>query len=162
MSSDTARIFGPLGLVYPVIVLAKIFLQELWVLKLDWDASLPSNLHTKWLLYRKEIIKLNSLKISRNMLIDLPINIQLHAFSDSSEKAYGVAVYLRSTDAQGNVLINLVGSKSRVAPVKTQTLPRLELCAANLMVQFVHKITKDLNLKIDSTNYWTDSEIVLS
>lgn len=55
--SETAQLFDPLGLVNPVVVMAKVFLQELWALKLDWDAALPKELHTKWMQFRDELVK---------------------------------------------------------------------------------------------------------
>ena len=120
------------------------------------------NLHTKWRQFREELLMLNELQIPRHMLVQSPTQIQLHAFSDASEKAYGTAIYLRSTNALGELQAHLVCSKSRVAPRKTTTIPRLELCAAKLMCDVVHRIKTDLDLQIDSTHYWTDSTIVLS
>ena len=64
-----------------------------------------------------------------------PTEIQLYGFYDSSEKAYGACLYLRSVNQQGDVTTKLLCSKSRVAPVKKVTLPRLELCGALLLGQ---------------------------
>ena len=91
-----------------------------------------------------------------------PLEIQLHGFCDSSEKAYGACLYLRSVNQQGEVTTKLLCSKSRVAPVKKVTLPRLELCGALLLAQLIQKTIPALNLKIDRILLWTDSMIVLS
>jgi hypothetical protein len=45
ISSVIARIYDPLGLLAPVIVRAKILLQRVWALKIDWDETLPTDLH---------------------------------------------------------------------------------------------------------------------
>jgi hypothetical protein len=91
-----------------------------------------------------------------------PTEIQLHGFYDSSEKAYEACLYLRSVNQQGEVTTKLPCSKSRVAPVKKVTLPRLELCGALLLAQLIQKTEPALNLKIDRIVLWTDSTIVLS
>ena len=91
-----------------------------------------------------------------------PTEIQLHGFCDSSEKAYGACMYLRSVYQQGEVTTKLLCSKSRVAPVKKSTLPRSELCAALLLAKLIQKTVPSLNLKIDRIFLGTDSTIVLS
>ncbi|XP_026330484.1 uncharacterized protein LOC113237982 [Hyposmocoma kahamanoa] len=73
-----------------------------------------------------------SFPIKTRVLCDEPVSIELHSFSDASQNAYGACVYLRSEDSEGNVTINLLCSKSKVAPIKATTIPRLELCAALL------------------------------
>lgn len=65
--SDLARLFDPLGILAPIVVTAKIFIQELWKLKLEWDEALPAELHTRWLTFRNELKQINNLKISRHV-----------------------------------------------------------------------------------------------
>nr|CAI5852863.1 unnamed protein product [Callosobruchus analis] len=77
-------------------------------------------------------------------------------------KAYGAAVYLRSVDASGSVQVSFVAAKSRVAPLKALTIPRLELCGALVLVELVQRIKGALTLKIDSIYLWCDSTVVLS
>ena len=79
-----------------------------------------------------------------------PTEIQLYGFYDSSEKAYGACLYLRSVNQQGEVTTKLLCSKSKVVPVKKITLPRLELCGALLLAQLIQKTVPVLNLKIDN------------
>lgn len=160
--SDTAHIFDPLGLVNPCIVLAKIFVQELWALKLDWDAALPMALHSKWLKYREDLQTLGDVEVPRHVVIISPTDIQIHAFSDASERAYGTAIYLRSTNNEGQHAVHLICAKSKVAPIKTTTLPRLELCAAKLMTQLTERVRLNFNIPPGKVTYWTDSQIVLS
>jgi len=80
----------------------------------------------------------------------------------TSEKAHGTCLYLRSVNQQGEVTTKLLCCKSRVAPVKKVTFPRLELCGALLLAQLIQKTVPPLNLKIDRILLWTDSTIVLS
>ncbi|GFQ81704.1 integrase catalytic domain-containing protein [Trichonephila clavata] len=116
--STIARIFDSLGLIGPVITKAKIFLQSLWQLNLDWNDSLPSNLVSYWKSYIDALESINCLNIPRYCLQDKSIRTELHGFSDSSEKAYGAAFYLRCIDSSGQISVRLLCSKSKVAPLK--------------------------------------------
>lgn len=65
--------------------------------------------------------------------------MQIHGFADVSEKAYGCCLYLRCSDYAGNHFSNLICAKSKVAPMKTVSLPCLELCAAQLLTRVAYK-----------------------
>ncbi|GFW98874.1 integrase catalytic domain-containing protein [Trichonephila clavipes] len=91
--STIARIFDPPGLIEPVITRAKILLQSLWQLKLDWNDPLPSNLVFYW----KFFIDVST----SHVIVYKSIRTELHGFSDSSEKAYGAALYLRCINTSG-------------------------------------------------------------
>ncbi|GFX27320.1 integrase catalytic domain-containing protein [Trichonephila clavipes] len=89
-------------------------------------------------------------------------SIELHAFSDASEKAYGSSIYLKSISALGEVKVCLVTSKSRVSPLKQISIPRLELCGAVLAAKLMKKVKEALNLQITAVHFWSDSTIVIS
>lgn len=162
VTSDLARLFDPLGILSPILVTAKIFIQELWELKLDWDQSLPESLHTKWIAFRSDLNILKTLQVPRHIFKGrVPETLQLHIFTDASEKAYGAAAYIRSVFKDGTIMAHLLCAKSRVAPLKRQTIPRLELCAAVLGAQLAARIRSDLQFA-SPIWLWTDSEIVLS
>ena len=84
----------------------------------------------------------------------------MHAFSDASDEGYGIAIYTHVEDSSGRVFCNLLMGKSRVAPLKKVTIPRMELTAASLSVKFVTLITSAMELLFD-VHYWTDSTSVL-
>ena len=93
--SETASIFDPLGLVGPVIVIAKLFIQQLWKLRQDWDESLPQSMNTKWIDFRNQLPMLNNFRVKRFIETDESTSdVQLHGFGDSSEVAYGAAIYV--------------------------------------------------------------------
>jgi len=163
VSSDISRIFDPLGLLGPVTVEAKLFLQHLWERKLDWDEPLPSELADKWTQYMDSLSCLNGIKVQRHMFAsEVPNHIQLHGFADASERAYGGVIYLRSTTPSGRVIVRLLCAKSRLAPMKRLTIPKLELCAAVLTARLAARAKKCIQLPDVATTLWSDSEIVLS
>jgi hypothetical protein len=105
----------------------------------------------------------NEIAVDRLVLANgRPKEIQLQGFCVSSEKAYGVYLYLRSLNQHGEVTTKLFCSKSRVSPVNKITHPRIELCGTLLLAQLIQKAVPALNLKIDRILLWTDSTIVLS
>ena len=88
-------------------------------------------------------------------------NDQLHHFSDASEVEYGAASYLRLVDDKGRIHCGLVMAKSRVATLKTVTIPKMEVTAAVVSVKLHKFITEQLDRPINKTLFWTDSTIVL-
>jgi len=118
------------------------------------------HIHTPWSRLLDQMHILNNFKVHR-LVATSSSNIQIHGFSDASEQAYGACVYIRSTDRHGQHSSRLLCSKSRVAPLKTITLPRLELCGALLLAQLMNKVLTSMRIKSNQVYYWTDSIIVL-
>ena len=162
--SDTARLFDPLGWMAPVIISAKIILQDLWIAGDDWDQPLSHSLQERWFNFRSSLSKLESIKIPR-WVSDSPYesqDIEIHGFCDASERAYAAAVYLRVTQASGQTDTHLLVAKSKVAPVKALSIPRLELCGAHLLHKLIQNLREGLNLQSARVFAWTDSQVVLA
>ena len=87
---------------------------------------------------------------------------QLHGFSDASEVAYAGVVYLRLVDTCGSVHTSLVMAKTKVAPIKKMSIPRLELCGALLLAQLLHHCQTIFGFPIKDVFAWTDSTVVLN
>ncbi|GBO18825.1 hypothetical protein AVEN_175441-1 [Araneus ventricosus] len=115
--SIVARLFDPLGLLGPVITKAKIFMQQLWLLKIDWSKRLPEKEACEWQEFVKSLMNLYDINIERCIVIQSAVVTELHGFCDASEKAYGAAIYARTVTAIGEVKVKLVASKSRVSPI---------------------------------------------
>ncbi|XP_033610790.1 uncharacterized protein LOC111872965 [Cryptotermes secundus] len=163
MLANVASIYDPLGLLEPVIVQCKLFIQTLWQRQLDWDSRLPSELATHWEEIHQRLPDLNRISIPRRITaVGTSITVELHGFANASERAYGVCVYLCSVSPNGTITLHLLSLNSRVAPLKQVSLPRLELNAALLLSQLVDKMHRTLNLQIVQRFYWTDSTYVLA
>ena len=160
--SEIAQIFDPLGLIGPVVTKAKLVMQQLWQLKVGWDESLSQDVHTHWSTFRAELNFIRSLVIPRRVMCNDSRQVELHGFSDASEKAYGACIYLRTLSQQGAWTVRLLCSKSRVAPLKSVSLPRLELCGALLLAQLAARVKQAIQLDIDREYYWCDSTIALA
>ncbi|XP_036317761.1 uncharacterized protein LOC118732753, partial [Rhagoletis pomonella] len=126
--SIIARFYDPLGLIGPIISKAKIFLQHLWREQLDWDESLPSSLDSSWNSLYSDLVRIPKLSFPRLSILPKGV-VEVHGFSDASVQAYGACVYVVSDNGIERQ-VHLLCSKSRVAPLKTLTIPKLELCGA--------------------------------
>lgn len=161
--SSTFKVFDPLGLLSVCTIKPKMILQELWAEhKLGWDDPVPEKIKCSWLTFVEGLSSIAELRVPRYILIDDPVHVELHCFCDASQKAYGACIYLRSVNKQGEIKINLLCSKSHVAPVAPTTIPRLELCAALLGAELAAVVVQALRLKINLCFYWSDSKVVLS
>ncbi|XP_063993672.1 uncharacterized protein LOC135171214 [Diachasmimorpha longicaudata] len=159
--SETAKIFDPLGLLSPVVIRPKMIMQKIWTLKIGWDTPLPSEVQSEWFQFYDQLHLISKMTFPRLALQEKFREIQLHGFSDASEEAYGACVYLRSVGSNGEVNTALLCAKSRVAPLKRLTIPKLELCGAQLLIKLMQGIKRTMTINIDRIVYWTDSTIVL-
>ncbi|XP_071033033.1 uncharacterized protein [Parasteatoda tepidariorum] len=160
--STIARLFDPLGLLGPVVSKAKIFLQQLWFLKLDWHEELPEKQIQEWKKFVEALKSVNNMEFDRCILTEGADMIEIHGFADASEVVYGAVVYCKCVKNGQAATIKLIASKSRVSPLKRVTIPRLELCASLLLAKLVKKVILALELPISNIYLWSDSMIVLS
>eukprot|EP00794_Sanderia_malayensis_P009391 gene9391-biopygen7530 len=163
--STLASLFDPLGVVSPVAVTAKILFQELCVDKLDWDDPLPGSKVDLWNTWLGDLVKVQTISIPRCVYRQSESEIltcQLHGFGDASKKAYCAVVYLVYETAEG-MFSQLLCSKTRVAPLKSLIIPRLELMSARILATLMNTVQNALSpqVKIDKIKYWLDSKTAL-
>ena len=147
-----------------MILPAKRLLQKMCKENLGWDDVICSDDLVRWSEWTRDITGLSNMKIPRCVKPNHFRNvdsIQLHYFSDASEEGYGVVSYLRIIASQGNIACSILLGKARVPPLKTVTMPRLELTAATVAVKIHKQIKEELTLPIHEVAFWTDSTIVL-
>lgn len=137
-------------------------LQQVWRGQYDWDEPTPEHLASTWLSYINDLTYLPELKLNRCVIIYCPRKIDIHGSCDASLKACGACVYIVSVNSEKNRISHLLCVKSSLAPLKSPSLPRLELCEALLMAQLINKIVSILGLEINTVTLWKDSMIVLS
>lgn len=161
--SDISRLYDPLGWVAPSVIVAKILIQKLWMSRIDWDDEVPSWIVNEWTTYRADLVQLGQIRIPRwiNTTTNSKI-VELHGFSDASKVAYAAVVYIRVIDNDGKIYVSLLTAKTKVAPIKQISIPRLELCAALLVTKLLDEIADVLNIPKKYIHAWTDSTVVLA
>ncbi|XP_065665735.1 uncharacterized protein LOC136087157 [Hydra vulgaris] len=160
---SVAKFYDPLGLISLIVVVTKLLFQALCIDKLDWDDKLPSEIHEKWLAYLKELEVISSITVPRYCFKEqdeIAKYVTLHGFSDSSQVAYSAVIYAQVKTKEG-WMSKLITSKTKVAPIKKLTIPRLELLGCLLLANLMHKVVQDV-LILGKICYWTDSKISLS
>ena len=162
--SCISSIYDPLGLASPFLLEGRRILQEMTLEKKQWDDPISDAHIQAWSRWKEELLRLGSLFVDRCLHpkdFGAIKNVSLHTFSDASMIGYGAATYIRYENEFGKVSVALVMAKSRVAPTKATTIPRLELAAALLGCKVGTKVKSELEIDIDSQCFWVDSKIVL-
>jgi hypothetical protein len=157
-----ATVFDPLGFVSPVVVQAKILLQELWSRGYEWDKPVTdelANLIGNWF---NRLSSLTNVRVPRSLCEPKTVaSTEVATFVDASKEAYGAVAYLRHSYEDGTVTSRMIASKSKVAPVTPITIPRLELMAAVLGLRLTQSIVEVLELSLKEAFFYSDSMDVL-
>ncbi|XP_043063103.1 uncharacterized protein LOC122319617 [Drosophila yakuba] len=159
--SQIAKLFDPAGWLSPFVVRAKIFMQKIWLRELGWDQPLPRDLATQWREFLEGYPALKEIRIPRWVRFHPAAKLQYHAFCDASQDAYGAAIFVRIETKEG-CCTHLLTSKTRVAPVRSISIPRLELCGAVLLTELAALVISEMPPHVYETFYWTESTIVLA
>lgn len=159
--------YDPLGFILPYTTRAKMLIRQLWEKHRDWDDPLlPQDLLQAWKEWEGELQYLSQVTLPRAYLPNgadtAGITREVHVFCDASEQAYGSVAYLRTVDKQGQAHLSFLLARSRVAPKRLHSMPRLELCAALTGAQLARLLEKELTLQIDQVILWSDSTTVLT
>lgn len=138
-------------------------IQALWKGRVDWDAPIPETVLTEWTILSRDLMDLSLLRVPRKVIRDSSevIHFELHGFADASQSAYAACFYLRSVSRQRQTTVRLLCAKSRIAPLKQITIPRLGLSRAVLITQLMNQVRSALTVPINDTYAWSDSTITL-
>lgn len=161
--STVSSVYDPFGFVSPFILKAKMLFQELCRIKSGWDDVMPAELKEQWCRWLRDLPLIQNFAVPRCLKPKgfETVSAELHHFADASEWAYGAVSYLRMVDNNGNIHCSFLMSKSRLAPLKPTTIPRLELAAAVEAVKLDKLLQKELQIPLQESVYWSDSMIVL-
>ncbi|XP_068676335.1 uncharacterized protein [Montipora foliosa] len=128
--STLSSLFDPLGFLSPFVFSAKILLQELWRKKLPWDQEIPEPYLTQWRRWLGQLPHVITIEIPRcykTQTLGTRVTVQLHTFADASQHGYAAVSYLRFVDEREMTHCSFVMGKTRNAPIREWTIPRLEL-----------------------------------
>ena len=157
-----ASIFDPIGFAAPYVIRGKMLLQEIWISGCDWDEPLDTELQLKIKCWLDEMPILDSLRLPRCLQFTQDTEFStIHTFVDASTQAYGAVLYIRHIKTNGKILTRFIAAKARVAPLKTISIPRLELTAAVLGLRLSEEVSKTLKIPISCITFWSDSMNVL-
>lgn len=157
-----SRFFDPVGWLSPILVVAKILMQNLWKdQRIDWGTPLSLPIQNQWIHFQSQLSFVSEIRCPRWIEINPEDQIELHGFGDANKYVYAAAVYLRVESSCGKCHSILLTSKTKNAPIKTLTIPRLELCAAVLVTRLLKYVLQELNFSTSSVFAWSDSRNVL-
>ncbi|XP_062711745.1 uncharacterized protein LOC134289626 [Aedes albopictus] len=159
-------LFDPLGLLSPFIIHGKVLIQDLWREGTAWDERVSNGVYTKWRRWIQMIEHISKVRIPRCYFSQANErtyhNSELHVFVDASEVAYCCAIYLRAVNDSGHPQSCLIAAKSKVAPLKPWSIPRLELQGCVLGVRWSKFVREKHDIPISKAVFWTDSRTALA
>ncbi|XP_063635199.1 uncharacterized protein LOC134805946 [Cydia splendana] len=162
-----ASLYDPCGFAAPLILPAKLLLQELWKRKEKWDSQLPEDLEEEWQKAVSAIKTAAEIEIPRHVGLspNEDTECELHCFTDASKRAYSAVVYLRLVNKkEKGTKVMFIMAKSRVTPINhTEDLkiPKLELLGFVIGKRLLTYVKNTLRIELKRLCLWSDSEIVL-
>jgi hypothetical protein len=163
--SQLHQIYDPLGFLSPVLLIPKLLLQKAWIENRQWDEEVSGDVRAEFVKWWDELIPLlKNFSVPRNCTGGLKKGTgkyQLHVFSDACKYCFATVIFIRSESSEG-VTVQLLMSKSRVAPVKPSTIPRLELMGCVIGARLLDSVKQALSMENVPVHFWSDSTTALS
>ena len=155
--SITAAVFDRIGIAAPLLLPPKLLIQKMWVLGVAWDDPIPDDMAAEFKEWTKVVNRIGNITIPRTYWQHNESSTKtLHIFCDASQYAYGFCAYAVSR-TNIDTSSSLILAKSRVAPLKNTTIPRLELMALTIAAEALDYIRKELPIQFQQEHLWTDN-----
>lgn len=161
---ELSSVFDPLGLFSPVLLKGKLLLQTLWSKRLDWDDAISVEDVKEWLSIRSDLSNLPEYEIKRCITMnnnDSDVRNYLLCFCDASTYAFATVVYLLQQNNESESKANFLFSKTRLAPLKKMSVPRLELMAVLIGTRCLKFVKSQLKIPIHGLYLWSDSQCAI-
>lgn len=161
----SAKFYDPLGFMSPITIQFKMMFQELCESKIGWDEKVEHSTRTKWKKLVAELLKMSRILLPRCYFCDVNeqvISCTIHGFCDASKHAYAAVTYLVIRTDSGTQ-VRFLASKTRVAPIDKQTIPRLELLSCLILARLLKDVEEALQheLQLKDSVCWSDSKVAL-
>ena len=159
--SAIAKMYDPLGIISPILVDAKILLQEICKMRIGWDDELSDRLKALWFKWIESLKLVMIIEVERSLMNVKNADVKeivIHGFSDASQKAYRGVIYLAVHKLNG-CQVRLLTSKTRFTPLKEMSIPRLELTAARILAKLIETVKNaiEMTIEISRVHLWADS-----
>ena len=157
-----ASVYDPVGIIALITVTFKIFFQQLTQMKISWDRVLSVELQVEWMKILEMLEDDTNFQIRRYVFQSHKLkemgNIVIHGFCDASDVAYSAVIYVVG-EIKDEIISCFVTSKTKVAPIKKISTPRLELCSCLLLANLMFKVIQALDgvVNVSSKVCWNDS-----
>ena len=161
--SALSSLFDPLDFVAPIILTARLILQDLCRRKLGWDEGIPEEDARKWRSWLGDLTNLSRVTLCCSSCVQYSTQEkrELHHFADASSVGYSTVSYLRVVGQDGSVFCSFILGKSILTPLKKVSIPRLELTAATMAARIDSMLRVELDKTVTDSVFWTDSLVVL-
>ncbi|XP_032782640.2 uncharacterized protein LOC116920627 [Daphnia magna] len=162
LASMVAGQFDPQGTAAPMTVKGKIRLRELGVRGLGWNETVDENDSQWWTKYFDTVQQLRDVEFPRGLFPNEQniVQSELHTFADASEEACAAVCYIRHSYQDGSVIVRHVKAATKLAPLKTVSVCKLELTAALLGARLARFVGESMTRKVNIRKFWTDSSTV--
>ncbi|XP_068674061.1 uncharacterized protein [Montipora foliosa] len=158
LNSPRGMFYDPLGFLSPYVIRSTLLIQKAWLEARDWDELLSTPHQREWTKWFRELEDLELVNIPRCLKNPSPEmeELSIHTFGDASENAYTAVVYACHVYEDGNITTRLIISKSRLAPLKAVSIPRLELLGALIGLRLTRQRRDSRGAHADL--WWNGSE----
>lgn len=168
--SVASQVFDPIGFTSPAVLQLKVLLRESRAEELKWDQEWDDAGKERAMTWCSEMAALGAIKLPRWAVQG--DELQIHAFGDASQDAYGGIVFVRSVVNSQCVQVQLLMAKSRVSPLfneqnvkkkgKKMTIPRAELMGCLVAARLAETVKEAMDFADVPTYYWSDSTTALA